>query len=140
MSVIDSVFQILEGSYIPLFMRAVPKKQDEVEEARNTRVLQRGSVVSVMGLFLGNCGGLTALLIGIIISYGRGGPMEDGYHNFLLAITIAAVSYTHLDVYKRQVLYFPLLIFPSQFLPFHSTFRFLVLILVWIKKKSTTTT
>lgn len=89
MSVIDSVYQILEGSYIPLFMRAVPKKQDEVEEARNTRVLQRGSVVSVMGLFLGNCGGLTALLIGIIISYGRGGPMEDGYHNFLLAITIA---------------------------------------------------
>ncbi|KAK6459977.1 autophagy-related protein 22-like protein [Scheffersomyces coipomensis] len=52
-------------------------------------VLKRGSVVSVMGLFIGNLGGLTALLIGIIISYTRGGPMVNGYHNFLLAISIA---------------------------------------------------
>ncbi|ODV66556.1 hypothetical protein HYPBUDRAFT_157712 [Hyphopichia burtonii NRRL Y-1933] len=85
----DSIYQILEGSYIPLFMRASAPPGEYAEEVRREMVLKRGSTVSVMGLFLGNLGGLTALLIGIIISYGRGGPMEDGYHNFLLAITIA---------------------------------------------------
>ena len=38
---------------------------------------------------MGNCGGIVALLIGIIISYGRGRPIANGYFNFLLAITIA---------------------------------------------------
>ncbi|KAG7662652.1 uncharacterized protein J8A68_003860 [[Candida] subhashii] len=86
----DSIYQIIEGSYIPNFMRAANTPKGTVaEEVRKDMILKRGSVVSVMGLFLGNLGGLTALLIGIIISYGRGGPMTDGYHNFLLAITIA---------------------------------------------------
>lgn len=91
LQITDSIYQILEGSYIPLFMRAAGEsvEGENAEEIRKTIVLNKGSKVSVMGLFLGNCGGLTALLIGIIISYTRGGPMEDGYHNFLLAITIA---------------------------------------------------
>lgn len=86
----DAVYQILEGSYIPLFMRAtsVPSA-DTSEDARRKIVLARGSKVSVMGLFLGNVGAITALLIGVIISYSRGTAREDGYHNFLLAITIA---------------------------------------------------
>ncbi|CCH45675.1 Autophagy-related protein [Wickerhamomyces ciferrii] len=104
LNVDNAIYQILEGSYIPLFMRAaVPAKRDNngddqaghqpeqvlAEDVRRSMVLKRGSTVSVMGIFLGNCGGMTALLIGIIISYGRGTPQEDGYHNFLLAITIA---------------------------------------------------
>lgn len=91
LNVINAVYQILEGSYIPLFMRAAAPvdKKAVPEEVRRDMVLKRGSTVSVMGIFLGNCGGMTALLIGIIISYGRGGPAVDGYHNFLLAITIA---------------------------------------------------
>ncbi|KAK6459089.1 autophagy-related protein 22-like protein [Scheffersomyces xylosifermentans] len=89
LSCTDAIYQILEGSYIPLFMRASAPKGKVSEDVRREMVLQRGSVVSVMGLFLGNCGGITALLIGIIISYGRGGPIENGYHNFLLAISIA---------------------------------------------------
>ncbi|CAM9022007.1 unnamed protein product [Wickerhamomyces anomalus] len=92
LNVDNAIYQILEGSYIPLFMRAAAPMDDKKsvpEEVRRDMVLKRGSTVSVMGLFLGNCGGMTALLIGIIISYGRGTPKEDGYHNFLLAITIA---------------------------------------------------
>ncbi|ODV80074.1 MFS general substrate transporter [Suhomyces tanzawaensis NRRL Y-17324] len=88
-SIDNSIYQILEGSYIPLFMRASSPKGTVAEEVRRDMVLKRGSVVSVMGIFLGNVGGIVALLIGIIISYGRGGPIKDGYHNFLLAITIA---------------------------------------------------
>lgn len=89
LTIVDCIYQITEGSYIPLFMRAASPKGETSEEVRRQVVLQRGSKVSVMGIFLGNCGGLTALLIGIIISYGRGTAAVDGYHNFLLAITIA---------------------------------------------------
>lgn len=46
--------------------------------------MQRGSVVAVLGLFLGNLGGITALVIGIIISYLSGTPELKGYHNFYL--------------------------------------------------------
>ncbi|KAL6454435.1 LOW QUALITY PROTEIN: ATG22 Autophagy-related protein 22 [Candida maltosa Xu316] len=76
MSIDDSIYQILEGSYIPL----AEKKQDQ---------MKRGSVVSVLGLVLSNVGGLTALVVGIIISYTSGRPDTKGYYNFLLAITIA---------------------------------------------------
>lgn len=90
MNIDDSAYQILEGSYIPLFMRAAtPNDESVTEDERNNIRFKRGSVVSAMGLFLGNCGGIAALLIGIIISYTRGGPAVDGYHNFLLAISIA---------------------------------------------------
>lgn len=91
LNITDSAYQILEGSYIPLFMRAATLEETVATEQERTDIeLKRGSVVSAMGLFLGNCGGLTALLIGIVISYTRRGPAVDGYHNFLLAISIAA--------------------------------------------------
>lgn len=88
-TITNAIYQILEGSYIPLFMRASAPKGTVSEDVRRDMVLKRGSVVSVMGIFLGNCGGIVALLIGIIISYGRGGPIANGYFNFLLAISIA---------------------------------------------------
>lgn len=94
LTITDCIYQITEGSYIPLFMRAAVPRGETSEDVRKQVVLKKGSRVSVLGIFLGNCGGLTALLIGIIISYGRGGPIEDGYHNFLLAITIAGVITT----------------------------------------------
>lgn len=91
LNILDSAYQILEGSYIPLFMRAAVMDEDNTTKQDRTNIeLKRGSVVSAMGLFLGNCGGIAALLIGIIISYTRGGPTVDGYHNFLLAISVAA--------------------------------------------------
>ena len=73
----DSIYQILEGSYIPLFMRADKENP-----------MQRGSVVAVLGLFLGNLGGITALVIGIIISYLSGTPELKGYHNFYLQLQL----------------------------------------------------
>ncbi len=77
---IDSIYQALEGSYIPIFMRArVASKGTVAEDVRRDIVLKRGSVVSVLGLFIGNVGGLTALLIGIIISYTRGFAFDKGY-------------------------------------------------------------
>lgn len=97
LSIDDAIYQILEGSYIPLFMRAAAETSSisthldnlrSSEEIRRDVMLKRGSTVSVMGLFVGNIGGLIALLIGIIITYSSGAA---GYHNFLLAITVAAV-------------------------------------------------
>ncbi len=77
---IDAIYETLEGSYIPIFMRARVKSKGTVaEDVRRDIVLKRGSVVSVLGIFIGNVGGLTALLIGIIISYSRGFAYEKGY-------------------------------------------------------------
>lgn len=90
LQVTSALYQIIEASYIPKFMYARPMEVGEVpEEVRRQMVLNRGSTVSVLGLVVGNVGGIAALVIGIIISYSRGGPAEEGYHNFLLAITIA---------------------------------------------------
>lgn len=91
LQVTNAIYQILEASYIPRFMGAeTPHDQREVsEDVRKQMVFKKGSRVSVLGLVLGNLGGITALVIGIIISYTRGGPTVQGYHNFLLAITIA---------------------------------------------------
>lgn len=90
----DSIYQILEGSYIPLFMRADKENP-----------MQRGSVVAVLGLFLGNLGGITALVIGIIISYSSGTPEIKGYHNFLIAITVAGCMTIVLSLFSA--LYIP---------------------------------
>ncbi|KAF5100467.1 hypothetical protein DV451_002568 [Geotrichum candidum] len=90
MNAVSPVYEIMEGAYIPMFMRArAPAKGAVAEDVRRKQVLARGSSVSVLGLVIGNIGGITALLIGIIITYGRGSAAQDGYHNFLLAITIA---------------------------------------------------
>ncbi|KAJ5107929.1 hypothetical protein N7456_004604 [Penicillium angulare] len=49
----------------------------------------KGVSVSVLALVSSNVGGLTALIIGVILVYGRGSYVQVGYHNYLLAITIA---------------------------------------------------
>lgn len=78
---VSPVYEIMEGAYIPIFMRArAPPKGDTADDVHYTHVLRKGSTVSVLGLIIGNIGGITALLIGIIISYTRGTAVEDGYH------------------------------------------------------------
>jgi MFS-type transporter involved in bile tolerance (Atg22 family) len=89
LQVTSALYQILEASYIPKFMRAEVPHGEVADDVRKKMVLAKGSKVSVLGIVMGNLGGICALLIGIIISYTRGGPEVDGYHNFLLAITIA---------------------------------------------------
>jgi MFS-type transporter involved in bile tolerance (Atg22 family) len=71
----------------------ISKLGDTPEEIRRILILRKGSKVSVMGSFLGNVGGIVALLIGLIISYvpshGSTKVGVDGFHNFLIAITCA---------------------------------------------------
>lgn len=87
---VSPIYEIMEGAYIPIFMRARAVARGTVgEEVRRQEVLQKGTVVSVLGLVISNLGGITALLIGVIIAYGRHTTPADGYHNYLLAITIA---------------------------------------------------
>ncbi|KJZ71015.1 hypothetical protein HIM_09594 [Hirsutella minnesotensis 3608] len=96
-STVSGVYTIIEASYIPIFMRSVGwsrsrvRLQDEApaEEAHVNRAWIKGSRVSVLGLISSNVGALVALLIGVIITYGRGSYVKDGYFNFLLAITVA---------------------------------------------------
>lgn len=89
MNIVDLVYQIIEGAYIPLMMKAVITNDDLTEDAKYRKMMSRGSTISVMGFFVSNCGGLTALIIGIILSCARGLPAVQGYKNFLLVITIA---------------------------------------------------
>ena len=109
MSTIQGVYGTMESSYIPQFMRAAgltlmrARATDGEKtpatataaappptEAETTRTMyNRGSRVSVFGLVAGNLGSITALLIGIVISYTRGTGAFDGYANFMLAITVA---------------------------------------------------
>lgn len=89
---IDSVYQIIEGSYIPIFMRSrasVKIKGTEPEQIKRKMVLAQGSLVSVLGIVIGNVGGITATLIGVIITYNWGAAASIGYKRFLLAVTIA---------------------------------------------------
>ena len=94
MTTIQGVYGTMESSYIPQFKRAAGMKVDRpaegVSETEETTraVYNKGSRVSVYGLVAGNLGSITALLIGVVISYTRGHGLVDGYHNFLLAITI----------------------------------------------------
>lgn len=83
-SSISPLYEIMEGAYIPIFMRARSVLPGEVpEEVRRKQVLERGSTVSVLGLIIGNLGGITALLIGVIITYTRGDPSKEGYHKYV---------------------------------------------------------
>lgn len=87
---VQPLYQIMEGAYIPIFMRARSAPPGAVaEEVRRKQVLEKGSYISAIGLVIGNVGGITALLIGVIIAYGRHVTPADGYYNYLLAITIA---------------------------------------------------
>ncbi|KAH6662356.1 autophagy-related protein 22-like protein [Halenospora varia] len=102
MTTIQGIYVVIETSYIPIFMRSAgwvkPPARIGSEEARSEvanveraakHVLTKGTRVSVLGLASSNVGGLIALLIGIIITYTRGGPATKGYSNFLLAVAIA---------------------------------------------------
>lgn len=94
MQCLDAVYQIIEASYIPIFMRSRATAKvtgTEPEEIKRKQVLAQGSLVSVMGIVIGNIGGITALLIGVIITYSWGTAQSIGYRRFLLAVTIAGV-------------------------------------------------
>lgn len=92
-NVVSGIYTITEASYIPIFMRSVgwerrPARleathgdtsavQEEDEETK--RALIKGSRVSVLGLVSSNVGALVALLIGVVITYGRGSYVKEGY-------------------------------------------------------------
>ncbi|KAH8690495.1 autophagy-related protein 22-like protein [Talaromyces proteolyticus] len=98
MTAVQGVYTVIEGSYIPIFMRSAglshsrPRLEvgdlENVEE-QNQRTWKKGFSVSVYGLVASNIGGLIALIIGVILVFGRGSYVEIGYFNYLLAITIA---------------------------------------------------
>ncbi|PHH77288.1 hypothetical protein CDD82_3583 [Ophiocordyceps australis] len=96
LTVVSGVYTVIEASYVPIFMRSVgwsrPTRRLETVAAsgyQSRKSWVKGSRVSVLGLVSGNVGALVALLIGVIITYSRGSAIREGYHNFLLAITIA---------------------------------------------------
>ena len=94
LTAISSAYQTMESSYIPLFMRSpglfgsgsrsrlnnatLPQK-DPLQK----RSLIRGARISVLGLVVSNIGGLTALLIGVVISYTRGVATVSGYQKYV---------------------------------------------------------
>ncbi|KAF2108936.1 autophagy-related protein 22-like protein [Lophiotrema nucula] len=101
MTTIQGVYGTLESSYIPLFMREagwirtrtriVENGVIEIsdEEKSTKELLNRGTLVSVLGLLSGNVGSIIGLLIGVIITYSDGTGITDGYKHFLLAVTIS---------------------------------------------------
>ncbi|KAH6671305.1 autophagy-related protein 22-like protein [Halenospora varia] len=102
LNTVQGVYLVTESSYVPIFMRSVgwfrepariggldPVSPDEDARRTAKHVFTKGTRVSVLGLFAGNLGGLTGLLIGLVITYTRGSPLKTGYHNFLLAISIS---------------------------------------------------
>lgn len=114
LTTIQGVYVVIEASYIPIFMRSVgwfrPSQGEAVEAVSSSgtpgvstptaattstideaekRTWRKGFTVSVLALVAGNLGGLTALIIGVILVYSRGSYVKIGYHNYLLAITIA---------------------------------------------------
>ena len=82
---------MIEGSYIPIFMRSTGWFRDSlVVASQDERAMwNKGVSISVLALVSGNVGGLTALIIGVILVYGRGSYVQVGYFNYLLAVTIA---------------------------------------------------
>ncbi|KAJ5800493.1 uncharacterized protein N7518_002561 [Penicillium psychrosexuale] len=91
LTTIGGVYTVIEWSYIPIFMRSTGWFRDSLvaggQEERAT--WNKGGSISVLALVSGNVGGLTALIIGVILVYGRGSYVQVGYFNYLLAITIA---------------------------------------------------
>ncbi|EER23515.1 hypothetical protein CPC735_048850 [Coccidioides posadasii C735 delta SOWgp] len=98
LTTIQGVYAVIESSYIPIFMRSAgwfrsspvvsvttPAERSSVEKQTWTK----GVTVSVLALVSGNVGSLVALIIGVILVYTRGSYVQVGYHNYLLAITIA---------------------------------------------------
>lgn len=88
LNICNCVYQILENSYIPLFMRSRPSERS-VEKKENKEMLKEGSQFSVLGMFAANCGGITALALGVIISHKFQRSLNESHVNFLLSITIS---------------------------------------------------
>ena len=93
LTTVQAVYQMTESSYIPLFMRSASRHPTIAGQQQTTAGVRRhtldasspddalvkGSQVSVMGIVAGNVGSLTALLIGIVITYTRGSALREGY-------------------------------------------------------------
>ena len=90
LTTIGGVYTVIEGSYIPIFMRSTGWfRESRVAATTGERTTwNKGVSISVLALVSSNIGGLTALIIGIILVYGRGSYVKVGYFNYLLAITI----------------------------------------------------
>ncbi|GFF29486.1 autophagy-related protein 22 [Aspergillus udagawae] len=91
LTTVGGIYTVIEGSYIPIFMRSTGCFRDsKIAGFQGERtVWYKGVSVSVLALVSSNVGGLTALIIGVILVYGRGSYVKVGYFNYLLAITIA---------------------------------------------------
>lgn len=150
MNVLDMAYQIIEAAYIPLIMKgalqneaSIDSNEDHIVVNENSdsgesntdslegdeeynELLKKGTTISVMGMFLSNWGALTALLIGVIISYGRKTTLSDGYYNYLLAITIAGcvtivmAIFSSFFIPSTQAKPYP----KGEFMPFLSVKRF----------------
>ncbi|CEP63412.1 MFS transporter LALA0_S08e01882g [Lachancea lanzarotensis] len=93
MLIVETVYQIIEGSYIPVFMIAAGHSpgRDVTAEEPSGKALRRGSRVSALGLIMGNLGGIIALIIGVVITHVSGPSNLSGPRNFMIAITIAGL-------------------------------------------------
>lgn len=91
LTTVGGVYTVIEGSYIPIFMRSTGWFRDSLVAASQDEraTWNKGVSISVLALVSGNVGGLTALIIGVILVYGRGSYVQVGYFNYVLAITIA---------------------------------------------------
>ncbi|SCU91231.1 LAFA_0F02586g1_1 [Lachancea sp. 'fantastica'] len=91
MLIVETVYQIIEGSYIPIFMLAAGQRLNPQAAAGQpyNPSLRRGSIVSALGLIMGNLGGIIALTIGVIITHIGGPSRISGPRNFMSAITVA---------------------------------------------------
>lgn len=86
MAAVSAAYGTMESSYIPLFMRESgwfgSKNREQVRmegEEQHKEQLNRGTLVSVLGLVAGNLGSITSLLIGVIILHTSNSGATDGY-------------------------------------------------------------
>ncbi|PYI04652.1 hypothetical protein BO78DRAFT_449298 [Aspergillus sclerotiicarbonarius CBS 121057] len=93
LTTVQGIYTVIEGSYIPIFMRSTGWFRTSVvgrsDASPEGKIWQKGVSVSVLALVSSNVGALVALIIGVILVYGRGSYVKVGYFNYLLAITIA---------------------------------------------------
>lgn len=93
LTTVQGIYTVIEGSYIPIFMRSTGWFRTSVvgrsDDSPEGKIWQKGVSVSVLALVSSNVGALMALIIGVILVYGRGSYVKVGYFNYLLAITIA---------------------------------------------------
>ncbi|AET38643.1 MFS transporter Ecym_3139 [Eremothecium cymbalariae DBVPG len=110
----NTIYTITEGSYIPIFMTRMKSNNGNISEeldlelesrrgfkdsfltkwrkvsrSSSSSMLHRGAKASVWGLIMGNLGGITAMIIAMIITQTRNTPTREKYKDFLLSITVA---------------------------------------------------